>query len=111
MKVEDLFAHVHDLVDARMVYAEAVETNGTTVIAAARVFGGGGGGTVQDQHGRQAEGGGLGLIARPVGAFVVQDGKVRWEPAVDTNRIVAVGGALAAAALWLLSRARRRQGG
>lgn len=105
MKVEDLFAHVKDSVDARMVYAEPVEKDGTTVIAAARVFAGGGGGFGQDKHGQQGEGGGLGLTAKPVGAFVIQGGQVRWEPAVDANRIVAIGGALAAAALWLVTRA------
>jgi uncharacterized spore protein YtfJ len=112
MKVEELFAHVKDSVDARIVYAAPVEKDGATVIAAARVFTGGGGGIGQDKHGQQGEGGGLGLMARPVGAFVIQGGQVRWEPAVDANRIVAVGGTVLVAGLLLVSRAvgRRRRG-
>jgi uncharacterized spore protein YtfJ len=60
-----------------------------TVIPAARVQGGGGGGGSEGGPtlGKGA-GSGFGLIARPVGAFVIREGGVSWQPAVDVNRIV-----------------------
>jgi hypothetical protein len=88
------------------VYAEPVERDGVVVIAAARVVGGGGGGGGTDQ-GKHGEGGGLGLIARPAGAFVIEDGKVSWHPAVDINSIFATIGAVAIVALLVAGRVLR----
>lgn len=107
MVLNELFARATEPLGARIVYAEPVERDGVTVIAAARVVGGGGGGTGPDQHGHRTEGGGLGLVARPAGAFVIQDGKVRWEPAVDVNSIVATIGAVAIAGLLVTGRLLR----
>ncbi|MFI7673693.1 spore germination protein GerW family protein [Actinophytocola sp. NPDC049390] len=105
MTIEELFAQARNSVEARMVFAEPIEKDGTTVIPAARVAVGGGGGNGRDEQGRQGEGGGLGLTARPVGAYVIADGVVRWEPAVDVNRIVAVVGSVAVAGLLFAARA------
>ncbi|SDS61353.1 hypothetical protein [Paraoerskovia marina] len=57
-----------------------------------------------------AGGGGFGLRVKPIGVYVVQDGRTRWIPAVDVNRAV-LGGQVAAAvgalALgWALGRRR-----
>jgi hypothetical protein len=49
----------------------------------------------------------MGLVARPAGAYVVRDGAVSWQPAFDLNRTIGVAAALAA--LWLLTRGRRRR--
>ena len=48
--------------------------------------------------------GGFGLGARPVGAYALKDGKVRWLPAVDVNRLLATLGAVVI--VYLISRAR-----
>lgn len=104
MKIEELFTKARNSVEARMVYAEPVERGGLTVIPAARVAAGGGGGNGRDRQGQEGEGAGLGLTARPVGAYVIEDGKLRWEPAVDVNRLAAIAGAIAVAALWLSAR-------
>jgi uncharacterized spore protein YtfJ len=104
MKIEDLFTKARNSVEAKMVFAEPIERNGLTVIPAARVAAGGGGGNGRDRHGQEGEGGGLGLTARPVGAYVIEDGKLRWEPAVDVNRLATIAGAIVVAALWLSKR-------
>lgn len=44
------------------------------------------------------------VSARPAGAYVIKDGRVRWRPAVDVNRLFATVGAVAIA--YLLTRAR-----
>ncbi|GAB1516676.1 spore germination protein GerW family protein [Actinophytocola sp. KF-1] len=107
MTIEELFAKARNSVEARMVFAEPIEKDGMTVIPAARVAVGGGGGNGRDKHGQQGEGGGLGLTARPVGAYVIADGTLRWEPAVDTTRILAVAGSVIVAGLWFAARAVR----
>jgi uncharacterized spore protein YtfJ len=75
---------VREAVSAGRVFAEPVERDGTTVIGVARVQGGGGG----EQLANGATAGGLGLIAGPVGAYVIRDGRVWWIPAVDVNRLI-----------------------
>lgn len=57
------------------VFGEPFEKDGLTVIPASRVWDGGGGA-------------GVGLEAKPAGAFVITAGEVSWVPAVDYNRIV-----------------------
>jgi uncharacterized spore protein YtfJ len=111
MNIEELLARATEPLRATMVYAEPVERDGVTVIPAARVFGGGGGGNGQDKHGQQGEGAGLGLVARPVGAFVIKDGEVWWQPAIDVNRLVATLGTIAITGLLAVRRLRRRSAG
>ncbi len=86
-----------------------------TVIPVASVIGGGGGGqndgtpepTPAGAGGAQAAqanaGLGFGLAARPVGAFVIRDGKVGWRPAVDvTSLLIAATISGAVVARWML---------
>lgn len=80
---------VKELVGGTTVFGQPYEKNGITVIPAAKVSGGGGGG--QDSSAEGAAGGGLGVQARPVGAFVVKGEEVSWVPAIDVNRIVLMG--------------------
>jgi uncharacterized spore protein YtfJ len=84
--VDEMLAGARDAITVKRVFGDPVETDGVTVIPAAKVGGGGGGGGDSDNNG----GGGFGLGARPVGAYVIKDGGVTWKPAIDANRIVAL---------------------
>jgi hypothetical protein len=42
------------------------------------------------------------MIAHPVGAFMIRDGELRWRPAVDVNRVILGGQAVAVVALLTL---------
>jgi uncharacterized spore protein YtfJ len=94
-----------------LVYGDPVEVDGMIVIPAGRVGGGGGGGGGGSADGDQGEGAGFGLVARPVGAWVISDGRLRWRPAIDVTRLV-LGGYLVAVAYfvttWLTARVGRR---
>lgn len=106
MKPEELMEKMRDSLQAKMVYGEPYEKDGMTVIPAAAVLGGGGGGGGRRDEGAvEGEGGGFGLIARPVGAFVIENGTVRWQPALDTTRLVMAG----VLVLLVLSRRLRRR--
>jgi len=89
MDVMETIAQARDAITVRRVFGEPYERDGVTVIPAARVQGGGGGGGSEGGPtlGKGA-GSGFGLMARPVGAFVIREGGVSWQPAVDVNRIV-----------------------
>jgi uncharacterized spore protein YtfJ len=100
MHVAELATTVRDAITVSRVFAEPYEQDGVTVIAAATVAGGGGGGGGHDERGQEGEGGGFGVVARPAGAYVIKDGRVRWRPAVDVNRLVATIGAVAIAYLF-----------
>lgn len=99
--LEDLFRTVRDGASVRRVFAEPYEKDGVTVIPAAVVTSVGGGGRGTDGH-DEGGGGGLALSARPVGAYVVRDGTVRWRPAIDVDHL------LLAAAVVVLAWATRR---
>ncbi len=82
---------VREVVDAggRQVFGVPYEKNGVSVIPAAKVRGGGGGGEdAGNAEGKVAGGGGVGFDAKPAGAFVIKGDVVRWQPAVDVNRII-----------------------
>lgn len=106
MKVREALDAASDLVTVKRVYAEPYEEQGLAVIAAAAVAGGGGGGSGTDPRGQEGEGAGFGGSARPVGAYVIKNGQVRWRPAVDVNRVITIAGLVAIA--YLLRNACRR---
>jgi len=109
---------VQDVMNVRRVYGEPYEVDGATVIPVAVVRGGGGGGGGEgtgDQNGKTGSGvgGGIGfgVQVRPVGVYVVKDGEVTWQPAVDVMRVILGGqllGLVAILTLRSLLRRRRR---
>jgi uncharacterized spore protein YtfJ len=109
MKVQDVqetISKARDAITVKRVFGAPYERDGVTVIPAAAVGGGGGGGGGEDEEGSGGAGVGFGLGGRPVGAYVIQDGNVRWEPAFDATRII--GQLLVALAAVALLLARRR---
>jgi uncharacterized spore protein YtfJ len=69
--------------DASRVYGQPYETtDGATVIPVAKVRG------RSKPEGGEAQ---FRLSAKPVGVFVIKDGNVTWQPAVDVTRIAVLG--------------------
>lgn len=100
MDVDTLMAQARDALTVKRVFGEPIDKQGITVIPVANVAGGGGGGGASDR----GTGGGFGLRAGPAGAYVIKDGAVRWEPALDVNRVI-LGGQIVAVVLFLTIRA------
>ena len=89
MDIQESISQARDAITVKRVYGDPYERDGVVVIPAAAVMGGGGGGSGEDAETGDVGGGtGFGLGGRPVGAYVIEDGNVRWEPAVDVTRIV-----------------------
>jgi len=107
MNVQELLTTTREGLAVNRVFGAPTEHDGVTVIPAAALRGGVGGGVGRDENGQEGEGGGFGLTARPVGAYVVKDGVVTWRPAVDVNRLIGLVGAVALA--WVLTHGRRRR--
>jgi len=105
MNVDELLRGARDVMTARTVFAEPIERDGALIIPAAKVSGGGGGGGDNQEN----AGGGFGLTAKPAGAYVVRDGKVRWQPAIDVNRIVLGAQIVAIVALLVLRSILRKR--
>jgi uncharacterized spore protein YtfJ len=105
MNVDEMLTGVREAMTARTVFGEPIERDGTMVIPAAKVRGGGGGGGDAEHNG----GGGFGLTAKPAGAYIVREGRVRWEPAVDVNRIVIGTQIVVIVALLVLRSVLRRR--
>jgi uncharacterized spore protein YtfJ len=107
-KTLELLDNVRNGMTARSVVAEPITQDGLTIVPVARISGGGGGGggTAPGTAGDEGSGtgGGFGMSSRPVGAFVIKDGTVRWHSAIDVNRVI-LGGQLVAIVALLTIRA------
>jgi uncharacterized spore protein YtfJ len=110
MDLQQLIAQARDMITVKRVFGDPYEKDGVAIIPAATVQGGGGGGGGEGPRGEgRGGGGGGGMSARPAGAYVIKDGDVTWQPAVDVNRAVTVAGAVAIVAfLSIRSIARAR---
>jgi uncharacterized spore protein YtfJ len=117
MEIEQLYGTVRDTLTVRRVFGEPYERDGVTVIPAARITGGAGGGTGEGSEGEgrsgSGSGSGIGLSATPAGAYVIRDGTVSWQPALDLNRVILGAQVVAVIALLtlrkILTRRRRRR--
>jgi uncharacterized spore protein YtfJ len=118
MDVQEVIAQARDAISVKRVFGEPYEKNGVTIIPAARVggAGGGGGGEGESPDGEgsgKGFGSGFTLSGRPVGAYVIRGQDIHWQPAIDINRIILGGQAVAIVALLTLrtlikARAKRR---
>jgi uncharacterized spore protein YtfJ len=98
--VDAMWKGTRDALTVKRVFGDPVERDGVTVIPAAAVRGGAGGGGEGGESG--GGGGGFGIVARPIGAYVIRDGTVSWRPAIDANRLLL----LLAALVYVLARRR-----
>lgn len=123
MDIERLVSGATETLSVRRCFGPPVEQAGTLVIPVAFVAGGGGGGAgaegpeAEGKQGKGADakdvrrtgqGGGFGGVVWPLGVYVLQDGRVRWVPAVDATRIVLGALALARAVVKIRLVARSR---
>ncbi len=97
--------HALEGMQVRHVFGEPIERDGVLMIPAAKVRGGGGGGGDTGGNG----GGGFGLTAKPMGMFVLREGRVDWQPAIDLNRIILGGQIMVIVALLVLRSIFRRR--
>ncbi len=113
----ELVERSKDAVTVRRVFGEPIEQGDVMVIPVARIIQGGGGGMGRREASSgpdagpegEGSGGGFGYGAIPAGVYVVKDGDVRWQPAIDVNRIV-IGGQIVAVVLLLTIRAVLKKG-
>ncbi|HZA39740.1 MAG TPA: spore germination protein GerW family protein [Actinomycetota bacterium] len=114
MAFDSVIGGARDALTVKRVFGDPYEKNGLTVIPAARIMGGGGGGSGDGpQDTGHGEGAGFGMAAKPAGVYVIHGDSVRWQPAVDVNRVIL--GAQVVAILALLTartaiRVRGRRG-
>jgi len=87
MNVDEMLTGARDAMTVKRVYGDPIERDGILVIPAARVAGGAGGGGDAENN----AGGGFGVAASPAGAWIVRNGEVSWEPAVDATRLGTMG--------------------
>lgn len=99
----EVVAQARDAMTVNRVFGEPFEKNGVTVIPAASVRGGAGGGSGEGPDGTGKGGGtGFGLSARPAGAYVIRNGQVTWQPALDLTRLVIGAQVVAVVALLVI---------
>ena len=108
---EELLGRVRDAMRVEQVFGQPYEKDGVTIIPVARVMGGGGAGggsgPASLEGGQEAASGptagsgwGFGAGAAPAGVYIVRDGVVSWEPAVDRNRVIFLAGLVTLVSVW-----------
>ena len=110
--LERVIEDAQEAVSVERVFGVPIERDGITLIPAAAVRGGSGGGSSEStEQVPSGSGMGFGVMARPVGAYRIQDGRVDWIPAADTTRVIVLAEVLGIVALLVLRsiiRGRRR---
>ena len=113
MNVTEIMETARDALTVQRVFGEPYERNGVVVIPTATVAGGGGGsGEGETPEGKplgQGTGGGFGAMAKPAGVYVISGDTVRWQPAVDLNRVILGGQIVAVVVLLVLRSVLRRR--
>jgi uncharacterized spore protein YtfJ len=113
MDVQEVLSRSLGAMTVKRVFGEPFEKDGLTFVPVARIGGGGGGGGGEGEEPGKGKGGGfglgLGLGVEPAGAYVIKDGTVRWQPAVDPTRIILRLGGLALIAIVQIARARAKK--
>ena len=106
--MEKLLSSITDDLTPKRVFGEPIERDGVMLIPVASVRGGGGGGS-GGRAGEEGTGGGGGITAKGLGVYVVKDGNVSWQPALDVMKL-AIGSQVFTLALVLVLRSilRRR---
>ena len=105
--VLDKLGAVKDTMTVSRVFGESYKVDGAAIVPVATVRGGGGGGGGEGTG--TGAGLGFGVIVRPLGVYIVKDGEVSWQPAIDVLRVVVGGQLLALAAILALRRRRKRR--
>jgi uncharacterized spore protein YtfJ len=83
MDAKEILEQARDTLSVRRVFGEPIEREGVLLVPVAKFMGGAGSGS-----GDQGGGGGWGGAAAPAGVYVIDGKDVRWQPAVDVNRVV-----------------------
>ena len=92
MDVFEMVSQAREAITVRRVFGDPYEKDGVTIIPAAKVRGRGGvGGGRGKGAEQQGSAGGYRINATPVGAYVIREGKVSWQPAFNLNRVILGG--------------------
>jgi uncharacterized spore protein YtfJ len=98
--ISTLLAQVRDSMTVKRVFGDPIERDGVMLIPVANVMGAFGAGAGNPPS---SAGGGFGVRATPAGMYVVDHGRVRWEPALNLNAVI-LGGQIVAIVLLLTLR-------
>jgi uncharacterized spore protein YtfJ len=110
VNVSEILAMATESAHVKRVFGEPIEREGALVIPVATVIGGMGGGQgTQGDGSEQGSGAGLGIVARPAGMYVIKGDNVAWRPALDLNRVILGGQAVAVVALLVRRSIFRRR--
>ena len=94
--MQEILEKAKDTVNVRQAFGEPYERDGVTIIPVAKVGSGGAGGGGEGTGGPDGKGPGTGsgqgfgygLGTTPIGVYVIKNGTVEWQPAVDVTQIV-----------------------
>lgn len=110
VNVNEIIERARDVMSVGRVFGEPIHQNGVTVVPVAAVRGGGGGGGGPDpRSGAEGGGAGFGVIARPVGVYVIRGDQVEWQPAIDLSRLIGAGAVVAGLAILTIRTAIRKR--
>jgi uncharacterized spore protein YtfJ len=98
MALKELVGGITDSSSVRRVFGDPIEKDGILVIPVASIRGGFGGGegpaassSADGSAAPASWGGGGAWSASPAGVYLLKNGEIEWEPAVDANRTVLLG--------------------
>jgi uncharacterized spore protein YtfJ len=100
---DQLLSDGMDSMTVKRVFGEPYESNGIVFVPAATIRGGVGRGEGEGSETTPAgRGGGMGISARPIGAYRIKGDDVEWVPAIDVTRVIVTGQIVAIALLLVI---------
>jgi uncharacterized spore protein YtfJ len=109
MDAKEVLEQSRNATKVQLVFSEPIERGPFVVVPVAALRGAPGGGMGEGPPTRGGWRGGWLASARPVGAYVLSEHEVRWQPAIDVNRAILGGQVmLVVGLLGLLSIVTRR---
>ncbi len=107
MDVARMLEVARDQMTVGRVFGDPIEKDGVTLVPVAMVMGGVGGGEGSSEQNDQGEGGGYGIVARPLGVYVIGVDGVRFKPVINADRLLSSAAVLAAGVLVARALGRR----
>ena len=104
MDAQQILMAAQDAMTVRRIFGDPIQAGDVTIVPVAKVSGGGGGGGKGSEDG----GAGYGLRASPAGVYAIREGRVRWRPAIDVNRVILGGQLVGMVAILTLGPILRR---
>ena len=98
MQAQEILDRARESMNVKRVFGEPIHEGDVTIVPVAKISGGAGAGSGPNNDG----GGGFGVHATGIGVYEIRNGTATYKPAIDVNRVIMGGQAIAVIAIFVI---------